>query len=186
MVHAVLLAAPDGRLFVTRIAQALLDGGVDGVVIVTGPHHQETTDAVRRTLDGTVVSVVQNPQPDRGQLSSLWVGMAAAIAPSTDALVVTLVDVPLVSAALVRRLIQAWHETRAPIVRPAVGARHGHPVVFDRAVFDELRSAPAEVGAKAVLHAHAAEVLDVPVDDPGCLRDVDTPGDYASLRRGEA
>jgi molybdenum cofactor cytidylyltransferase len=66
-------------------------------------------------------------------------------------------------------------------VRPAIGDRHGHPVVFDRRVFDELRRAPLEAGAKAVVRAHAAEVLDVPVTDEGCLVDIDTPHDYEAL-----
>jgi len=178
-----LLTAPDGRSFVTRIADVLLAGGVDRLVIVTGRHHQEIADATRDVWKDAPVSLVQNPDWDRGQLSSLWVGMDAVVGPATEALVVTLVDVPLVSVDLVRQLLQAWHATKAPIVRPAIGARHGHPVVFDRSVFDDLRVAPLDLGAKAVLHAHAARILDVPVNDPGCTRDVDTPDDYTSLRR---
>lgn len=178
-----LLTAPDGRTFVKRIADVLLAGGVDRVVIVTGRHHQEIADATRDVWGDTPVSLVQNAGWDRGQLSSLWVGMDAVVGPATDALVVTLVDVPLVSVDLVRQLLQAWNATRAPVVRPVVGARHGHPVVFDRSVFDDLRAAPLDLGAKAVLQAHADEILDVPVDDPGCTGDVDTPDDYESLRR---
>ena len=56
--------------------------------------------------------------------------------------------------------------------------RHGHPVIFGRAVFDELRRADYDIGAKAVLQLHAATILNVEVDDPAVLRDVDTPEDY--------
>ena len=95
---------------------------------------------------------------------------------------VTLVDVPLVAPDTIARVIDVWRRTRAPIVRPAIGDRHGHPVIFDRAVFEELRAAPLEAGAKVVVRAHAQDLIDVPVEDEGSLTDVDTPDDYAALR----
>jgi molybdenum cofactor cytidylyltransferase len=75
-------------------------------------------------------------------------------------------------------VVETWQRSRAPIVRPAFGARRGHPVIFDRAVFDELRRAPVELGARAVVSAHYEEIVNVPVEDPGCVVDIDTPDDY--------
>jgi len=109
--------------------------------------------------------------------------MDAVLTDGSEGLMMTLVDVPLVAADVVRRVLSVWSVTRAPIVRPAIGSRHGHPVIFDRAVLNELRSAPLEVGAKSVVRAHAHELIDVIVDDEGCLIDVDTPADYEALRR---
>jgi molybdenum cofactor cytidylyltransferase len=97
----------------------------------------------------------------------------------------TLVDVPLVRVSTVTAVIAAWRDGRAPIVRPAIGDRHGHPVIFDRAVLDELRLAPIESGAKSVIRAHEHEILNVPVDDEGCVRDVDTPADYEAIRKSD-
>ena len=90
----------------------------------------------------------------------------------------TLVDVPLVTRQTVRAVVEAWEIRRAAIVRPVMGERHGHPVIFDRRLFGELLDAPLDRGAKHVIRAHAAEVENVPVTDPGCLVDVDTPQDY--------
>ena len=90
----------------------------------------------------------------------------------------TLVDVPLTAAATVAAVIAAWRESRAPIVRPAIGERHGHPVLFDRTLFDELRHAPASAGAKAVVRAHEHQIVNVQVKDEGCVVDIDTPLDY--------
>jgi CTP:molybdopterin cytidylyltransferase MocA len=94
---------------------------------------------------------------------------------------VHLVDMPLVRPETARSVIDAFRRTRAPIVRPAVGGRHGHPVLFGRQVFDDLRRSDPSAGAKAVVRAHAAEVCDVPVDDEGAWRDYDTPEDLARL-----
>jgi CTP:molybdopterin cytidylyltransferase MocA len=55
-------------------------------------------------------------------------------------------------------------------------------VIFDRQVFDELRDAPLDAGARIVVRAHWHDSLDVPLDDRGCLIDVDTPADYERLR----
>ena len=126
--------------------------------------------------------VVRNPDPSRGQLSSLWVGMDAVVNADTEGILMTLVDVPMVAASTVTRVVTAWQRTRAPIVRPAIGDRHGHPVIFDRAVLDALRGAPLDAGAKSVVRAHERDILNVPVDDEGCLVDVDTPEEYGRLR----
>ena len=110
------------------------------------------------------------------------IGMDAVVRADTEAILVTLVDVPMVAVATVTRVVTAWERSRAPIVRPAIGDRHGHPVIFDRALFDALRGAPPDVGAKSVVRAHEHDLLNVPVDDDGCLVDVDTPQEYLKLR----
>ena len=54
-------------------------------------------------------------------------------------------------------------------------------MVFSRDVFASLRHADPEVGAKAVLRARASAIVNVEVDDPGVVADVDTPEDYRAL-----
>jgi len=88
------------------------------------------------------------------------------------------VDQPLVSETTVRALADAWRRNRAPIVRPVREGRHGHPVIFDRAVFDELRTADLSKGARAVVHAHAENLVEIAVDDDGAFANIDTPADY--------
>jgi molybdenum cofactor cytidylyltransferase len=102
--------------------------------------------------------------------------------PGLEAVLVTLVDVPLVSERTVRAVIGMWGETRAPIVRPARGPVHGHPVLFDRSVFEELRAANPAMGAKPVIRRHAARIVDVPVDDDGAFLDLDTWEEYERVR----
>jgi molybdenum cofactor cytidylyltransferase len=177
-----LLLTRDGRTFLAAIASAFAAAGIDDIIVVTGRDHERITQALARESLPVSPRLVRNPDPSRGQLSSLVVGLDAAPA-AAPAAVVTLVDVPLLTADTIRLVVSEWRRTHAPIVRPAVGERHGHPVVFDRRLFPELRQAPADVGAKAVVRAHASEVVNVPVTDAGCLVDVDTPGDYQALNR---
>lgn len=179
-----LLAAPDGRPFVVRVARTLMEGGADEVVIVTGSAHAAIVSTLESHDLAGRVRVVRNPEPGRGQLSSLLTGMKVVVDERTEGLMMTLVDVPIVETGTVRAVIAAWRARRAWIVRPAIGERHGHPVIFDRHVFDALRDAPEEQGAKFVVRAHAAAIEDVPIDDVGCLTDVDTPEDFRILRSG--
>jgi molybdenum cofactor cytidylyltransferase len=114
-------------------------------------------------------------------LSSLIAGLNAIDVPTLEAVLVTPVDVPLVTAPTVAAVISAWRRTRAPIVRPVAGDRHGHPVIFDRSAFDDLRSADPNIGAKAVFVTHRDRVLNVDVADAGAFEDMDTPEDYEKL-----
>jgi molybdenum cofactor cytidylyltransferase len=170
------LSLPGGHTVLSRGVATLLAAGVPRVVVVAGA----LADAVRaalRTRDARV-RVIDNPRWADGQLSSLLAGLAAVRGPRLEAVLVTLVDVPLVSPDTVRAVVSAWRRTRAPIVRPARGAEHGHPVMFDCALFDELATADPFTGAKSVVRRHEAEIVNVPVDDDGAFLDLDTPEDY--------
>jgi molybdenum cofactor cytidylyltransferase len=175
-----LLSSPDGRPFVTRIVQTLREAGIVDLVVVTGRDHDALVEVLSHGSPPPLIA--RNPQPSRGQLSSLLIGMDAVVRPDTEAILVTLVDVPMVAVSTVTRVVTAWQRTRAPIVRPAIGERHGHPVIFDRVLFDALRGTPLDAGAKSVVRAHEHDLINVPVDDEGCMVDVDTPDEYRQLR----
>jgi CTP:molybdopterin cytidylyltransferase MocA len=170
-----------GDTFVTRVCRTLLEAGVDDVVVVAGAEHEAIAAAVGSA--GLQARVVENPRPAEGQLSSVLAGLAVADRPGVDAVLVHLVDAPLVRPDTVRAVLDAFFTTHAPVVRPEVGGRHGHPVLFARRVFDDLRRADPAVGAQAVVRAHAAGICDVRVDDDGACRDFDTPEDLAWLTR---
>src|SRR5262245_26481896 len=163
---------------------ALLNGGAPDVTVVAGAH----AEAVRSAIGSHPgrVRIVEHAGWEAGQLSSLLAGLDAVASPDLEALVVLLVDVPLVQAATVRTVIDAWRRTRAPIARPVCGERHGHPVVFDRTVFDDLRRADVSKGAKQVFARHKDRVLDVPVNDPWACEDLDTPADYERFLKAVA
>jgi molybdenum cofactor cytidylyltransferase len=165
-----------GDTFLTRIVRTLLDAGVDDVVIVVG----HDADAIVESFgpSGLPARFVVNRDYDRGQHSSLVAALGAIDRPGVAAALITLVDVPLVSAATVRAVVDCYRRTHAPVVRPTAGVRHGHPLLVDRSLFDELRAADTASGAKPVVRAHASAAGDVHVDDEGAFTDIDTREDY--------
>jgi molybdenum cofactor cytidylyltransferase len=170
-----------GETFLSRIVSTLIAARLPEIIVVSGAAPAETRAAWRGR--DRRVHFVENAGWLSGQLSSLLVGLDAPSALPIEAAVVTLVDVPFVSPDTVRTLLRAWRDTRAPIVRPAKGDEHGHPVIFDARLFDELRRADRSGGAKTVVRAHAREILNLPIDDDGAFLDVDTPEAYAQLLR---
>ncbi len=170
-----LLRAGD-RSFVRRILETLQRGGVQDAVVVI----RQDADSVREEVESAAFGrAIVNPGADAGQLSSLITGLDVVDRPGVDAVLVTLVDVPLIQAATVRALIGRAPLSGANVVRAVYHGRHGHPVIFKRAVFEALRRADPAAGAKAVVRA--AIVDDVEVDDPGVVEDVDTADDYIRL-----
>jgi molybdenum cofactor cytidylyltransferase len=176
---ALLPVRPDGPSFVRHLIASLLAGGVVDVLVVGRPDDRDLRETVEAA--GTGARFVANDRADEGQLSSLIAGVNAADRPGVHGVLMTPVDAPLVQAETVRALLALFASRQAPIVRAAHGGRHGHPVVFGRSVFDEIRRADPAVGARAVVRAHRADVVDLEVEDPGVLHDVDGPDDYARL-----
>lgn len=169
-----------GETVVSRVVRTLLDGGVPEVVVVAGAH----IDAVRAAMPSHEprARLIEHPGWEQGQLSSLLAGLDAIDHPLIEGVLVTLVDVPLVRSSTVAEVIKVWRRTRAPIVRPATGDRHGHPVIFDRSIFADLRSADPNAGAKAVFALHRDRIVNVEVQDAGAFEDMDTPDDYEKIR----
>ena len=173
------LPAGDGHTFLTRIVRTFLDAGVDDVIVVVG--HEADAIAQNFSKSGLPARFVVNREYDRGQLSSMLAGVNAIDRPGVSAVLVTLVDVPLVSAATVRAVIDSYRITHAPIVRPTSGERHGHPLLIDRSVFAALRAADPATGAKPIVRAHASPSGDVPIDDEGAFTDIDTMDEYQRI-----
>ena len=165
--------------FLTRVVRTFLDAGVDDVVVVVGHEAEAVVSTFERS--GLAARFVHNPAFSRGQFSSILAGLRAIDRPGVEAMLLTLVDVPLVRPSTVRAVLDHYRRTHAPIVRPTSGSRHGHPVLIDRSVFHALSHADPAAGAKAIVRAHASPAGDLAIDDEGAFSDVDTPEEYARL-----
>ena len=165
--------------FLTRIVRTFLEAGVDDVVVVVG--HEADAIVSSFSASGLPARFVVNHDYDRGQWSSLVAGLGVVDRPGVSATLMTLVDVPLVTADTVRAVLACYRRTHAPVVRPTSGSRHGHPMLVDRSLFAELRAADPAAGAKPVIRAHATAAGDIAIADEGAFRDIDTEEDYLQM-----
>ena len=171
-----LLPVTDTDTFVNRIVRTFLDAGVDDVVVVLG--HEADSVAASLLESGLPVRLVINEAYATGQFSSVLRGLNAIDRPGVAAMLMTLVDVPLVSPSTVRAVVERYKATHAPIVRPVRGNEHGHPVLVDRSLFALLRAADPSTGAKPIIRGHVSPAGDVVVEDAGAFLDIDTPDEY--------
>ena len=119
--------------------------------------------------------IVLNHNWEQGQLSSICAGIRSLENIETDGIILCPVDHPLVSAALVSDLVEQFYSNRKLIVLPTFKGRRGHPAIFSNALFSELLAAPADKGARAVVWAHAGDVLEVPTEEEGVILNINNP-----------
>ncbi len=161
--------------FLEQTVSVLQKSELDGVTVVLGAQAAR----IRASIDLAGVDVVVNEDYREGQLSSLVAGLKS-LPSGTEAIVLCLVDNPLISSETVDRIVRAFRETGKPIVIPVFEGRRGHPALFARAMFDELLNAPPEEGARHVVQSHQDRVFEVDTSEPAILARIDTPEDYLS------
>jgi molybdenum cofactor cytidylyltransferase len=171
-----LLKTSDGRSFIVAIAETARAAGCHGVIAVLGPPHGEQ---IAQQLPSHVAAVF-NHRPERGMLSSIQTGLAA-LPPSTTAVLVWPVDMPLVAEETVRQILTAApKEIVVPEALEGGTPRGGHPVYIPLAYLRELLLLDPRVGLRALMQAHPPKKLRV--TDPAVLQDIDTPADLPAPR----
>jgi molybdenum cofactor cytidylyltransferase len=166
-----------GRTFLEITSATLREAGVERVAVVLGHHAEE----IQRGVKLENFEVVINPQYRRGQTSSLQAGLRALDSPDLEAVVLCLVDHPLVAVDTVRALAATFRQTGAQAVIPTFQNRRGHPVVIARALFDELLRMSPDEGADTVIRKYQDATELVEVSDQGILLDVDNSEAYRRL-----
>lgn len=159
----------------------LLQPFTEMVLVVAGAN----ASALSPVVYALGASLVVNPAPERGQFSSLRIGVQEVLNRGRDAAIVTLVDRPPANPSTVQKIRDVFcasdPETWAVI--PEYAGRHGHPIVVGREMITAFLRAPDAGTAREVEHAAQSHILYVPVEDPNIAVNVNTPGDYAALAR---
>lgn len=161
---------------IEQIASVLLRCPLDDVVVVTG-HAREAVEA--RLAAWNVRSIFNPDYQTHEVLSSVQAGLAA-LDPSARGALVVLGDQPQLEADVVCRLLEAYESVSGGLVIPSYRMRRGHPIVIDRAYWNEILSLDAGKTLRHVINAHASEIHYVVVETDSVLRDMDTPEEYQS------
>jgi len=165
----------EGRPFLEHLLEITRHPEIGATRVVLGANAEEIRE--HAALDPE--TVVVNPEWNQGQLSSIQAAIRSLPA-GTDGILLCLIDHPLISAALVAELVDRFYASKKPIVIPAYSGRRGHPVIFSSQLYPELLAAPLDTGARAVVWAHKAEVLEVPTSEQGVVLNLNDP---ETLRR---
>jgi molybdenum cofactor cytidylyltransferase len=172
-------SAATGQTFLSAAIEALSSFN-DMVIVVAGKNEANLSPVVY--ANGGFI--VQNPAPERGQFSSLQVGLQEVLNRGRDAATVTLVDRPPVATATLAQLHAAFEMALARgqwAVVPEYGGKHGHPILVSREMIEEFLKAPPAATAREIEHRNQVHIEYVPVTDPFVAMNVDTPQDYVAL-----
>jgi CTP:molybdopterin cytidylyltransferase MocA len=170
-----------GRTFLDTILDACRALGLQQRIVVLG----YDADNILSGIDLSEATVLTNPAPESGPIGSIRVGIQAILNHPVEGALVWHVDRPHVAIATIEALLDRFRQEGEPLVVPSYQARRGHPVIFGRAVFEELLAVPDDQGARAVVRSDPSRVAVVPVDDPAVTEDIDTPEAYQELLRRE-
>jgi molybdenum cofactor cytidylyltransferase len=174
-----LLAELGGKTLVRIVTEQALASKAQAVIVVTG--HQ--AEQVEKALQGLNVKFVRNPDFAGGLASSVKAGIAAVPA-NADGAVICLGDMPLISAHLIDRLIEAFAPDRGNLIAvPVSDGRRGNPVLWSRRFFSELMALDGDIGARHLIAKHSAAVAEVPVEGFGAFLDIDTPQALAEAQQ---
>ena len=170
-----------GQTFLSAAIQTLSPFN-DMVIVVAGRNEPNLAPVVY----ANGAELVRNTAPERGQFSSLQVGLHEVLNRGRDAAMITLVDRPPVGAATLQTLRDAFETAVSNgkwAVVPESGGKHGHPILVGREMIEAFLRAPATATARDIEQENHSHIEYVPVDDPLVAANVDTPQDYAALRQ---
>jgi molybdenum cofactor cytidylyltransferase len=162
--------------FLTHILGMLKNVGMPKPIIVLG----RAASIVRQQIQDWPSDILVNPDPDRGQLSSIQIALSH-IPPDCIAGMIWPVDQPAVSENLVRRLVDLFITSGSRIACPIYGNKRGHPAIFHRDLFQEFMDAPLEEGPKKIILRYQNAMVLLPTEESAAVQDIDTPADYETL-----
>ncbi|MCC6465502.1 MAG: nucleotidyltransferase family protein [Planctomycetes bacterium] len=169
-----------GKPMLRHILDTARAGGCTKFLVVLGKDAAQ----IRAAVDLSGCTVLENPDPSRGQLSSLQLGMQN-LDFSTDCALCWPVDCPGPEAADVQALIAAYAKGRLRLMRifvPVCEGRRGHPMLVDIGFRQPFMDLPAGSSARKAIEDNARQVQEVPTGNAGVLGDLDTPEDYRRAR----
>jgi len=166
-----------GEAIVHRIARIALASKADEVVVVTGHQSRLIKQALEDLSSSHRLRFVFNRSYGHGMSSSVRAGVAA-VSSSAEAAMFLPADVALGNPRAINALVDCFSECKPRIAVVSYGGRRGHPILFRRDMFSEVKHIREEnQGLKALVRRYSGEVRDVQVAEGAVLTDIDTPGD---------
>jgi len=184
MLAAVILAAGESRRmgsakalipfrgisFVQHLVNATRHSRVGMTRIVLGA----SADEIQPKLGIDPAWIVVNRDWQRGQLSSIQAGVRS-LPEKTEGMILCPVDHPLVSGNLISDLIKQFDSSGKLVAVPTFHGKRGHPVIFRASLYDELLTAPPDVGAREVVWNHVQDIIEVTTEEEGVVLNLNDP-----------
>jgi molybdenum cofactor cytidylyltransferase len=167
-----------GEPLLRRTVRTLLASRLMEVIVVLG--HEAAR--ARQLLDGLTVTAVENRRYHDGQMTSVWLGLDA-LSVACDGVMICLADQPLLTAADINLLIDAFgHRSRGSVLVPVFAGQRGNPIILAHEHRAAILDAEHNLGCRRLIERNPGLVTTIDMPNDHVVFDLDTPGDYAALQ----
>lgn len=173
----------DGHPLAAHLANVLLEGGVEQVIIVTST---ALLESLQKAIVNPAISLIPNPDSSAGMLSTVQTGVRHRALKESGVILVCPCDLPLLTPCSVYAILHCWteeyYQDPSAIIVPTFQGKRGHPTLFGGGVqADILQMDSRLVGLNELLKRRQEHVYEVAVGDKGVVLDADTPEEWANL-----
>ncbi len=171
-----------GKTFFDLTIFGLKANHIYPIITITNPVHQNRWTDIKKTYIDTIF--IENPDPSRGQFSSLLIGLLELLRYNSDlsSAIISLIDHPLVSETVIKILIIQHNLKKDKIIIPCFNKRQGHPILIPAKYFNQIKEYEGTEGLKGFLNRNQHLIYRVDLDDDSILIDIDTPDEYIQLK----
>lgn len=188
MIWAVILAAGESKRMgkpklllpfgeksiIESIIESVLESRVKNVIVILGSERKRIEDKIK----GFSVKITYNPDFRKGMLSSVQCGFRT-VPEDGQAVLIVLSDQPGIKSEVIDNLVDAYFESSKGIVLPVYQGERGHPVLIDMKYRQEVENLSPDIGLRGIVYSHPEDVIEVKVDTPSILMDIDDEADYS-------
>ena len=187
MIWAMILAAGESRrmgrpklllpfgekTIIETVIESVIQSKTEKVLVVLG----SGIEKIKEKIKNFPLKIVVNPDFRKGMLSSVQRGFQV-MPENTKAALLILGDQPSISTDIINKIIDAYKRTGKGIVLPVYKNERGHPVLIDMMYRGEVENLSPDIGLRGTVYNHPEDILEVEVETPGILKDIDNMGDY--------
>lgn len=174
------LANFKGKPMLEWVLNASAQSKLDTIILVLGHAHDQILEQLDEELLESEISTFINHDYKMGQSSSLQLGLTMSRA-DHQAVMFLLADQPMTDATVLNELIEAFRQSPESICVPISNGKRGNPVIFGSDYFDALMKTEGDRGGRDIIRNHPHDVLEIEVENPHALTDIDTPEDLVRL-----
>ena len=150
-----------------------INSNASQTIVVLGSHKEEVIEE----LKAYSVDLVENILYEDGMLSSVQAGVSV-VDKINEGMIILLGDQPMVSTAIINRLITVFQKTDKGLIIPTFEKKRGHPVLISTKYRNQIKELNPEVGLRELFLTNSEDVLEIEVQSDVILKDIDTPEDY--------
>jgi len=163
---------------IETVVEHVLKSRIENIIVVLGANANEIEEATGHLP----VKFCINHNHEEGMLSSVICGFNS-LPEDADAALLFLGDQPDIPPGVTNSVLAAYNDSIHGIVIPVYNHRRGHPLLVDMKYRKEIQKLDLEQGLRSLMHLFPEDVLEVEVDYPGILVDIDTREDYSNATK---